>query len=208
MSDAAQEIETSLESLDIPERLSVLRRLESLAWGAPVWRLLALVFANRADAVLDSSAIPNESAFNHELDRAALSRYAERYGRVLNKKQLAWTKRTRAAGASHLTIRDAVIGRLCTRKGTTRLAQWRRKALLILGAAWHAITALMIILLTVLVVTLAGPPHLKLVATLAILAFGAFSAAFINALTIRPALALGAIATVEAKSDQQALHIL
>lgn len=208
MSDTAQEVETCIESLDIPEQLSVLRKLESWAWGAPMWRLLALVFANRADAVLDSSEFPDESAVNDELDRAALAWYAEKYGRVLNKQQLAWMKCTRAAGAPHLTIRDALIGRLCTRKGTTRLDDWRRKALLLLGAGWHATAMLVTFLLLLLSVLLPGPYEIKLIVVPTILVFGAFTIAFINALTFRAALAFETVARYEAQTDYPSLRAL
>jgi hypothetical protein len=208
MSETAQEIETSIESLDLPEQLSILRRLESLAWGAPLWLFLARVFANRADTVLDSSETPDECAFNDELNRAALCRFAEKYGRVLNKKQVAWMKRIRATGVAHLTIRDAVIGRLMTRNGTTNLSPYRRWLLMTLGIAWHVIAILATILLTILAAMLPGPLEAKLLVVPAIVTFGVFALAFINALTLRPIMAHKTIVQSEARSVQRSLRVL
>jgi hypothetical protein len=181
-------IRRSLSLLEANEQLSVVRRVETLSWGRPIWALIAEVHYALMDPLLES----DEGSDRRQLIRyrARAMRWRERadVGRALTNAMKKRIRGIRSEGISSFVIRDAVIGRVLRQDGSIDVRARRRYVLLILGTLWHLVATAIAILLLLIAVMLPGPLLTKAVAAVVIVAFSLFSIGFVNAVTIRAAL--------------------
>ena len=185
-------IRKSLSALAANERHSIARRIETLSWGHPIWVLVAEVYYALMNPLLDSDdRSDNRQLFRYRA-RAMRAREKADAGRPLTYAMKAQIHRIRAEGISNLLVRDAVIGRVLRQDGSIDLRAWRRRVLLGLGALWHLIAIAIGTLLLLIAVLLPGPLLTKAVAAAVIVAYSLFAMGFINAITIRAALAFPA----------------
>jgi hypothetical protein len=185
-------IRRPLSAVDMHERHSMARRVETLSWGRPIWALIAEVYNVLMDPLLDSDKRSDNRQLIRYRARAMRSRERANAGRPLTYAMKAQIHRIRAEGISNLLVRDAVIGRVLRQDGSIDLRPWRRYVLLGLGALWHLVAIAIGTLLLLIAVLLPGPLLTKIVAAAVIVAYSLFAMGFVNAITIRAALSFPA----------------
>lgn len=185
MTYSDSEIENEIRSLDVSQPLSILRRLESVAWGTPFWRLIDRISERRQEKLLDATAVAEKKLLRRHRAIGIFVQQAIDFGRMLNKPMRQKARSLRATGVSPLLIRDAVIGRILTNTGSLNLDDRRRRVLLILGSLWHAIAIFSTSLLMILAITLPGAVPAKMTVVVILVALLVFSSSFFNAIAIR-----------------------
>ena len=189
MTNSTDTYKESLSSLDTHERLSIARRIEALSWARPLWNLVAEIYYLLIERLLDCDERPTKRRRIHFRARAMRAKEKATFGRPLTYAMKAKIHRIRAVGTPCPLVRDAVIGRVLMPDGSIDLKSSRRNALILLGTLWHLIVTVSGTLLLLVAIFLPGPPLAKAVVAAAILAHSVLSIAFMNAITIRPALA-------------------
>ena len=183
--------EENLRSAEKKRPLSLWSRIERFARGAPIWQFAIRVIEHRTERLIDRTDERGKKAGRRLRVYCLFLICVDDYGRLLSKAARKQVRELRDAGASKTLIRDAVVGCLLDRlSGQMELTTRRSLWVLTLGIIWHALTMVSAAILLAFVVALPGAVFMKLVVSVALVVFFVFSTALINALTVRPFIAL------------------
>ena len=177
------------------ERESLARRLEAVAIGRPIWRIVEHHYNWRLSRLLpkesSGSVEVQSTAVQHRKIRACSNRAHDRvhFGRKVSFAMRHVATHLRRSQVSPSTIRDLIYGRVIGPDGQQRMSQSTACIILILGIVWQALGLLVTSILIALAIGMAGLTAASAVVSGLVLLFWLFAFGHINAIAIRPSMA-------------------
>lgn len=195
MNDTVDAMEKPFQRYLPEKQESLVRLLEAVAIGRPIWRLVERFYNRRLSTLLPAENAPvvdeRTAAVQRRKARARSNRASDRiqFGRKVSFAMRHVADQLRRSGISSSTVRDLVYGRVIGRDGEQRMAKSTAGLILVLGIYWQALGLLVASILVALALGTGGLAAASIAVSGVVTLLWLFAFGHINAIAIRPSVA-------------------